>query len=82
MIYHVRVDLHDSQAAARLAAALQSVGLVTFEGVTDRASLLRLAGQVMHIWHPATATQTASPPSTIEAGWLADPDRPASAAMS
>jgi hypothetical protein len=51
MIYHVRVDLHDGQAAGRLAAALQGIGLVTFEGVTDRASLLRLAGQVMHIWH-------------------------------
>ncbi|WP_018802192.1 TauD/TfdA family dioxygenase [Salinispora arenicola] len=51
MIYHVRVDPHDSQARTRLAAALQGVGLATFEGVTDRASLLRLAGQVMHVWH-------------------------------
>ena len=51
MIYHVRVDPYDSQAGARLAAALHGVGLATFEGVTDRASLLRLAGQVMHIWH-------------------------------
>lgn len=50
MIYHVRVDPHDSQAGTRLAAALRGVGLATFEGVTDRASLLRLAGQVMHVW--------------------------------
>ncbi|TDC59083.1 hypothetical protein E1258_19245 [Micromonospora sp. KC207] len=51
MIYHVRIDPHDSQAGARLAAALRDVGLATFEGVTDRASLLRLAEQVMHVWH-------------------------------
>jgi len=51
VIRHVGVDLCDSQAGDRLTAALQGVGLVTFDGVTDRAALLRLAGQVMHVQH-------------------------------
>ena len=51
MIHHVHIDSRDSQAGARLAVALQDVGLVTFEGVTDRATLLRIAEQVMNVWH-------------------------------
>jgi alpha-ketoglutarate-dependent taurine dioxygenase len=51
MIRHVRIDSCDSEAGVRLVVALHEVGLVTFEGITDRATLLRVAGQVMKVWH-------------------------------
>lgn len=50
MIHHVHVDPDDHQAGIRVAAMLRHTGVATFEGVTDRASLSRLAQQVMHIW--------------------------------
>jgi len=51
MIHHIRVDLRDSQTATRLASALREDGIVTFDGVAGRASLLRLVTSLLTVWH-------------------------------
>jgi alpha-ketoglutarate-dependent taurine dioxygenase len=51
MIQHMVLDdLDGRQIEERLAALLSRDGALTFEGVPDRAALVRLARQVMNVW--------------------------------